>query len=303
MIRNDGMKRFVRGFGLKFSTGDWLIALLAGLMVLHLSLMQQLSGQSDLSSSSLLFWVSSFGLLWQQRAALVLKSDHFSSLLGATLLTLVLYKSLHLFAEDSFLRVWPLLAVTSWGLIASGVRGLKQYKKQLFLLSFLAIPWEFVYLFDISLVTAKFSAFVLWLLGFEVVRQGVWIILPTGSIEVYNGCSGIRMIFQLLGICWLILALRPSGQAVTTRRWVRGAQTMGLVMSAITVGFVVNGIRVALMAALVALSDSAGFDYWHTGTGSLMFSAIAVSIFSAISFKLLTGQLPKRNERSQKIAV
>ncbi|MEO1622255.1 MAG: cyanoexosortase A, partial [Cyanobacteria bacterium J06632_3] len=129
-------------------------------------------------------------------------------------------------------------------------------------------------LFDISLLTAKFSAFVLWAFGFEVTRQGVWILLPTGSIEVYNGCSGIRMIFQLVGIAWLMLALVPM-------RW---THKIGLPIVAVLIGFVINGVRVALMAVLVALGNTAGFDYWHLGTGSLVFSAIAVLIFGAIAF-------------------
>jgi len=300
---NQSKEQQVRILGHRILFRDWLIACFGGLAILHLNLTQQMSGQSDLSSSSLLFWFSAFMLLWQKRAQLNVRSDRPSNLLGTALLTLVFYKSLHLFTDDSFLRIWPLLSVLGWALIASGAHGLKQYKKELFLLSFLAIPWEFVYLFDISLVTAKFSAFVLWLLGFEVVRQGVWIILPTGSIEVYNGCSGIRMIFQLLGICWLILALMPEERKWTGEKFARAKQTGGLVISAIAVGFIVNGVRVALMAALVALSDTAGFDYWHTGNGSLVFSAIAVLLFVASSLKLLTVPILKRNEQHQKIAV
>jgi len=40
---------------------------------------------------------------------------------------------------------------------------------------------------------------------------------------------------------------------------------------AVLVAFVVNGVRVALMAILVAYSSQEAFEYWHTGTGSEIF--------------------------------
>ncbi|MEL6938116.1 MAG: cyanoexosortase A [Cyanobacteria bacterium J06598_1] len=254
----------------------WLLGLFSGLAFSHLTLTSQL-GEPGLSSSSLLFWTATTLLLWQNQDQIKLRCSSSAVLLGVSLVALVLYKNLHLFEGDFFLRLSPLLSVLALGLIASGFKGLQQYKKEFFLLSFLAIPWELIYLIDISLLTAKFSAFVLWIMGFEVTRQGFWILLPTGSIEVYNGCSGVKMIVQLVGISWLVLALVPT-------RW---QQKVGLPLVAILLGFVINGVRVALMAVLVALSDMAGFDYWHVGTGSLVFSAIAVLLFGLISQKLL----------------
>ncbi|MEL6552875.1 MAG: cyanoexosortase A [Cyanobacteria bacterium J06621_11] len=254
----------------------WLIGLFSGLAALHLNLTSHL-GEPGLSSSSLLFWTAAALLGWNEQHKRDLSSSVVSSLVGISLLGIVLYKSLHLFEGDFFLRLSPLLSLLGWGLIASGFKGLKQYKKEIFLLSFLAIPWEFVYLFDVSLLTAKFSAFILWLLGFEITRQGVWIFLPTGSIEVYNGCSGVKMMMQLLGISWIVLTLVPTA-------W---KQKVILPVVAIAIGFGLNGVRVALMAVLIAMSDSAGFDYWHVGTGSLVFSAIAVLCFGLASTKIL----------------
>ena len=165
--------------------------------------------------------------------------------------------------------------------MASGFKGLKQYRAEFFLLSFLAIPWEAVYLFNISEMTARFSSFILWILGFEVTRQGTWILMPAGSVEVYNGCSGLRTILQLLGLSWILVTLVPTS-------W---RQKIGLAIASILLGFVVNGVRVAIMAILVAISDTAGFEYWHTGTGSLIFSAIAV---------LLYGFVCQRSDRFRK---
>ena len=261
-------------------TKFWLLGIAGGSIALHLSLSQQF-GRSDWLSCSLLFWVTVVFLMWQKRDGLNLKSDAFSSFAGMAILALVLYRSVRLFEGDFFLRIFPLVSLVAWGLFASGIQGLKQYYRELFLLAFLAIPWEFIYLFDLSLATAKFSTFILWGLGFEVTRQGVWVILPAGSIEVYDGCSGVRTIFQLLGLSWIVGTIVPT-------TW---KQKIFLPIVAILIGFTVNGVRVALMAVLLALSDIDGFTYWHVGNGSLIFSAIAVLVFACIC----TGAISRNN--------
>lgn len=257
----------------------WLSGIGVGLVALHLNLSQ--FGRPGFFNHSFLFWMVALLLLWQKRESISWESDRLSSFVGIALLSLLLYRSLHLFPEDFFLRISPLLSLLVWGLLASGIKGLKQYASEFFLLSFLAIPWEFIYLFDVSEVTAKFSTFILWVLGFAVTRQGVWIIMPTGSVEVYNGCSGLRTILQLLGLSWILLTLVPTN-------W---RQKIWLPIAAILLGFTINGIRVAIMAVLVAMSDSEGFTYWHTGTGSLIFSAIAVILFGVVC--LVT--IPRKN--------
>jgi len=257
----------------------WLVGIGVGLMALHLNLSQH-AERSGFLSYVFLFWIVVFFLLWEKREELSFEADRLSSFLGISLISLTLYKSLHLFPEDYFLRIAPFISLLGWGLLASGIKGLRQYRRELFLLLFLAIPWEFIYIFDVSQLTARFSTFVLWLLGFEVARQGVWIILPTGSVEVYNGCSGVLTILQLLGLSWIVLTLIPTDCKAK----------LSLPIASIFLGFIVNGIRIALMAILVAMSNLEGFHYWHTGTGSLIFSAISVSIFAIICFMLLRPQ-------------
>lgn len=253
-----------------------LLAIAANLMALNLNLSYSI-GKSDFLSHSILFLVSALFLLWQKRDRLHLESDTSSSVFGSILLALVIYKSLHLFEGDYFIRIAPLLSLFGWGLLASGIKGLKQYWREFFLLVFLAIPWEFLHILNISSITAKFSAFILWLLGFEVTLKGIWLILPTGSVEVYSGCSGVQMMLQLLGLSWIVFVVAKTN-------W---QQKIWLTIAAILTGFIINGIRVALMAVLVALSDLEGFTYWHVGNGSLIFSAISVLIFGVICVRTI----------------
>ena len=110
-----------------------------------------------------------------------------------------------------------------------------------------------------------------------VVRQGVFVHLPTGSVEVYPGCSGIESILQLLGLAILFLVLFP-----TTKQ-----EKIIIPILAVLTAFIVNGFRVALMTLLAASSDPQSLNYWHKGEGSLIFSTLSVAILGLYCFFLL----------------
>lgn len=120
--------------------------------------------------------------------------------------------------------------------------------------------------FDISLWTAKFATVLLWYLGFEVVRQGVFIAVKNAIVEVYSGCSGIEQMLQLAGLSVVFLVLFP-----TTR-----VQKFLVPIVAVLIGFIINGFRVAVLAVLANPATKAAFEYWHKGDGSLLFSMMSV---------------------------
>ncbi len=259
----------------------WLCALAVSLISLHLNLVWR-SDNGDLFSCSLLFWGTTAYIFWEQNKTLKFNSNLWASAIGLIIVNLILIKSLNIFGDDIFLRVYPVLVVLALGLLASGFIALKQYWQPLILLGFLAVPWEFIYLFiDLSLLTTKFSTLILWLLGFEVERQRLMIILPTGSVEVYDGCSGLRIILQLLGIALIFLVvLNPQLK-------------FKLLIPAIAIGlgFIINGIRVAMMAIFVAMQQPEAFKYWHVGNGSLIFSILGVGILGFTCISLLKDTL------------
>jgi cyanoexosortase A len=147
----------------------------------------------------------------------------------------------------------------------------------LVLFGFLAFPWEVIYgVCDLSLWTARFAYGVLKLLNLQGERVGTLIRLGAGSIEVYHGCSGLKMILQLVAFSLIYLVLNPS----------IGRERLALIVGAIAIGFSLNGIRVAMMAILVSLGDELAFDYWHLGTGSLVFSALGVLVLGLWGWQL-----------------
>ncbi len=254
-----------------------LLGLLSALIALHLSLVLE-SDNTDLIGSSLLYWSAAILILRSKHSQLVFSSDLISVVIGTLILIPVLSKSASIAGNDIFLRVFPILSIAALALIASGIRNLKQYWQEILILLIFAIPPGLILLFfDPSPITAQVSAFTLWGLGFQVSVQGVLISLPKGSIEVYSACAGVAMMLQLFGVALMYLFLQPT----------KRHQKVLIPSIALTIAFLINALRVALMAVLVALGDQNAFEYWHVGNGSLVFSTIAVILFCLLSQFLL----------------
>ena len=259
-----------------------LLGIAAGLIGIHLTITWK-RGYTDLWSLSLLFWVTVCHLIWKRRNSLTLKTGVFSSLFGTLIIASVLLEST--FPLNKFPYISPFISGVGLSLIASGVKGLKQYWQELLLLFFPGAAYvTLLFLIDLPAITAKFAAFVLWYLGFKVYRQGVNITLPTGWVEVNQGCSGLETILQLWVLAVLFLVMFP----------ITGPKKFLVPIVATLLGFVINAARVALMAILVASSNLKTFEYWHTGNGSLVFSMISVLIFGLFCLFIL-----RLNERQK----
>jgi cyanoexosortase A len=253
----------------------WLMAIGAGLAAIHLTLVAR-SGHDEMFSISLLYWVAVGSLLWQKHDDLDLHSSIFATGWGIFLVMIVLLRSQSLASFDLFLRVAPLLSAIALALLASGVRGLKQYWQEFVVFSFL-IPHSGVLsqAFDVSKVTAEFATVLLWIAGFDVFRQGAYVSLPSGSVEVNPGCSGYGSMLQLLSIAVIYLLLFSTTRL---QKWL-------LPIAAVLLGFMVNGIRVAIMAVLASKNVSA-FEFWHNEEGSMVFSLLSVLLLSGLCYVL-----------------
>jgi cyanoexosortase A len=243
----------------------WLLTLGLSLAGLHL-LMLSRANQPEQLNTSLLLWLAVFFLIWERRTKLHLRSGRFASLLGTMLIGFVLLRT---FSPAGYhLHVSPLLSVLGLGLLASGSKRLFDYWRELIILSLPIFSLVFKFgleIIDLPILTAKFATYLLWFLGFEVQRQGVFILQPTGNVEVYSACSGVSSILQMLNLSVLFFLLFPT----------RLIQKGVCLIVAILIGFISNGIRVAIMAFLVAFSNPKAFEYWHGGQGSMIFSVIA----------------------------
>ncbi|MEG4088865.1 cyanoexosortase A [Microcoleus sp. Pol12B4] len=264
----------------------WLLGIASGLIAIHLTLTSR-TNDTDLFGTMLLFWGVVAFLIWERHESLTFESGVFASFFGSSLIALILLKSSSISGYDFFIRATPFLSGISLALLASGTKGLKQYRQELLILGYTAIPPGLIGVFvDVALLTAKFSAFLLHYLGFEVVRKGVFLILENGSVEVYHGCSGVNAMLQLLGLALVFLLMFPT----------TSGQKMVLPFVAIITAFLVNAARVALMAVLVSLSQPEAFKYWHEGNGSVIFSMIAVFIFGLFCWFAILKDQPQNKE-------
>jgi cyanoexosortase A len=197
-------------------------------------------------SLSLLLWLGIASSVWDKRDKLKLHSGVFSTFLGISLIALVLLRSLS--PAGYHIRISPFISVLGLCLMASGIKRLHHYWKELLLIGLLVlypIFTGFLKAIDLSTLTAKFSAFTLWVAGFNAHREGVTILMPTGRVEVYGACSGIDTIILMLCIAVLFLVMVP----------LKRLQQIMCIAVAILLGFIVNGLRVSVLAILVAFSQ------------------------------------------------
>lgn len=250
----------------------WFLSSVAAFAALHLALVNR-SGNSELLTTSLLFWVVAASLIWDQRQSLTFQSSLGASAIGATVLGLTLLRSADLPGAVTFLHLLPLVCWVGLALLASGLRGLRQYWKELLIFGLLALhPFleMFLQVINLSRITAITAAFLLKYMGFIVERDGSFLNMPTGRVEVYAACSGIQSTLQMLNISVLFLMMFPLRTP---------CQRFFCLSVGVLLGYFVNALRVALMAILVAFSNRQAFAYWHGGDGSLIFSALAVVLF------------------------
>jgi cyanoexosortase A len=269
-----------------------ILAVGAVLIAIQL-LLTGFADELDHIGMSLLFWAAVWMLLSDKQNKLNLTSNVLSIGIAAIgILWILSNAQLPIEKGNYFVRIAPLVTGLSLGLLASGYQGLKQYRQELAILFFLGIPRVLSALFfDVSPITAKFSSLLLWYSGFDVVREGVFIILPTGSVRVHAGCSGIESMTYLLGLSVIFLIMMP------VRRFWRAT----LPLIAVGIGFFVNGIRVSLMAHLVANSTKEAFDYWHEGDGSTIFAIAAICVFAAVCFLISRQTKTPRKSCTQRL--
>lgn len=268
----------------------WILAAGFGLLALQTMLGSELKNPEVGGTSIMALGAAAF-LLSDKKGVLELKSDNFSRFFGGTILALIFLRMITMSVYHPILRIAPLIIGIGVALMLSGIKGLKKFWQELVMLCLpiLAPAPEFlVKTIDITLPTAKVATMMLWYLGYSVQREGIFIHLPTGSVEVGSGCSGMSTIMQLLGLSLLVL--------FTFRTTIK--QKIMVPVAAVVVAFFVNAARVGVMAVLAASSNPKSFEYWHFGEGSVIFSMIAVAILGLFCWFTILRQEPPKKDAS-----
>ena len=262
----------------------YLTALLVSLAIMHVGLVyaHQSAGQLGIS---MVCWVAVMVSGRRREEALGrpshgLLANAFGLIFILALLGIAFGQQV---AWTPLLAIYPIWAGVGVCLLTKGFCGLRHYWRELLILIFLGIPHGFLLgMVDLSSTTAQFAAFLLHYCGREVVLVGTEIALPGGAVEVVKSCDGTGAMAYLACLAVVFLVLFP------TSKW----QRIVMVPLAMGIAFLTNGIRVALLAVIESSAGAHAFDYWHTGTGAMLWTGLPVLLFGLICFGLLHFQSP-----------
>ena len=178
--------------------------------------------------------------------------------------------------------------VTLFGMIYShwGIACLRKYPialLTLFLgfypsLSFLTIAiWQVLTPHNLlENAMAWMGGIMLRAMGQPAIAEGPFLSLPTGSVEIKPGCSGLRMAIVIaLGGLLLGLFLKQRRRTI-----------LWCMLSGIVLALFLNVPRLVLMALAVAYWGKESFEFWHGPWGGQIFSAIVFTTHYYITMGL-----------------
>ncbi|HEY9704846.1 MAG TPA: cyanoexosortase A [Allocoleopsis sp.] len=245
------------------------------LIIFHQIITWNITANIDLITTNLVFYGVIIWLLYKKRTEITLKNHKITQFLGIVLISAIFAKSFFIFlpTDTQFWRVAALISTLGFILIISSWQGLKQFWIEYLILCLMLFPSSILEKFieneiKLTILTAKFSAFWLHYIGFEVQRHLNTISLPNGSVFVGYSCTGTPMIVLILKLSLLFSIMFPLP-------W---KQKLWVVIAGLGMCFLLGGIRVALLAVIV--SDKPTFDYWHGTQGAQIFSTLSMVGFA-----------------------
>lgn len=250
----------------------WMLALMLTFQSLLLNLLTQ--GESE-AVNALLVWGGAILAFAEQSPKESAIPGRLQTLTGITIVVAVLWRSQRLVSPDAVASLLPLLAGFGLVLLAAPARCIKDYFRPLVILGLLpiTIAASLIPTRELSLITARVTQFLLLLSGLPAQASGNTVQLPGGAVEIAGPCSGTNMLIQLLVVGLIFALLFPM-----QRRW----QGSIMLVVAAMLSILANGGRIALLALITTSripSKDWLFDFFHDGSGSLIFSGIAVYAF------------------------
>ena len=258
--------------GSRFRASLLCLGLLA---LIHFAVDLSLGKQSHLLMS-LFVWASVLTLLLDKHQAQQAQPTKLFSFIGFITLSALMIVSVAR-PGDKTTGFFPLIAFLSWFLIFVDLKQLNLYLKEFVILLTFGLPKLIPEsAFGLSSLTAKFSAFLLHSSVSYPVQlvNSTLIQIPNGSVEVVPACSGVSLMVHMLSISVIFLCLFPAKKM----DWVL------LPVLAVLIGFVLNGIRVAVLASLSRPESLNNFQYWHSASGASVFVLAALLLYSALWF-------------------
>ncbi len=220
-----------------------------------------------------------------------------ASLAGVALIALVLGQSLGQ-PGSLFVAIAPVFWGLGLALLASGVRGLPQYGREAAILAAVAAT-PLIETFaldllgvDLAPLTARSTALLLSLGGWQASSRDVLVGLPGAWVVVSQGCSGLKTMYFLSGFAVVVLLFLPLPGL---------GRKLAVLVGAAAIGFLVNALRIALLALLATPEHREAFVFWHIREGAMLFEIVAVFAFLLFFYSLMPRQpAPVQTEESSR---
>ncbi|MFQ6537982.1 MULTISPECIES: archaeosortase/exosortase family protein [Aphanothece] len=160
----------------------------------------------------------------------------------------------------------------------------------------------------LALITARFTAFLLWLVGRPAFADGRQVMLDNQILVVDGGCTGHTTLSFCLATLVVLVVLFPLGNlglppGRLTGRWSRlGLAALAVALLLLGV-MLINAVRIALLAYTLKDPGLQGwrawqsFDFWHSGAGAQLFALLASGLVCGAYVLLLEWNLRRRRRR------
>jgi cyanoexosortase A len=235
--------------------------------------------------------------------ALICMEDHIENMkpnpskrslfIGVLILLYVLYRTAVISGTDSFLYLLPPVAGLGLFFLTTPLNKVFRFGSSLLVLCLLPIFVLFQILVtryitdDLSTFTARFVMLWLSVLGVSPIKLiNDTVFVNGGAVQVMHECNGFEMIMQMIITAFIFLLAFPLRSRIGK---------FVIVFFAPIIGFMVNSLRIALLAIFTSLNSANGkalFDFFHEQAGSLIFSGIAVFILGYLYLSILNRELP-----------
>ncbi|HEY9826269.1 MAG TPA: cyanoexosortase A [Stenomitos sp.] len=256
------------------------------LALIHFAIDLRLGKQSHFMMSAVV-WTAVGLLLWDKLRACLHRPDNISSFVGYGMIAALLTTSM-VHPSSKLMGFFPLLGCLGWFLIFEGAASYRLFWRELAALVAFGIPKLLPdSIFGLQVATAKLSAYLLWRLDYPIALQATTLHVPNGSVEVVPTCSGLTLMAHMFSVAVIFLCVFPVGRV----------QAILLPLIAIALGFLTNGVRIALLAVLSPPASAAAFQYWHSSSGASMF-VLASLILYMLVYGCLSRTTPQRRSKN-----
>lgn len=268
------------------SPWPWLACLVA---LQHILVIHFTQDSVQLTVLALMIWGGALLTIEDLLPGFTPRPARWGLFLGTVLLVLVLIRINRIIYHDVAIHLAAPLLGVALVLLAAQPPAWRPYLPGLLILSML--PLQHVVKLSmpelqISLAGAQTAGIWLQSLGLDALVDRRLVMLPGGTISVEDQCNGLDMIIQASVAAVIFLLAFPL-----RRPW----KWLLMVLAAPGFGFLVNTIRISVLALLdsakeVPLAETL-FKSFHQGSGSLVFSAVAVSLVGWLHLRLVEQEL------------